>query len=68
MQHTKCLYVQETEVGQLTASHEKWRDLYFVEDLPFGNGWKRAEAVDPSEERLFPDEDNLPEWVPKTKD
>jgi hypothetical protein len=59
--------LQETEVAQLSNSHEKWRDLYIVEELPFGNGWKRAEAIDPEEERLFPDEEKAPEWVPDMK-
>ena len=55
-------------MGQLTNSHEKWRDLYTVEDLPHGgNGWKRAEAVDPTDARLFPDEDSPPDWVPDMK-
>ena len=57
--------VQELEVPQLTNSHEKWRDLYTVEELPYGNGWKRAEEVDPTEARLFPDDQQPPEWVPQ---
>lgn len=59
--------VQEVEVGQLTNSHEKWRDLYAVEELPYGNGWKRAEALDPAEPRLFPADAHAPEWVPATQ-
>ena len=60
-------YLQEVECGQLSNSHEKWRDLYVVEELPYGTGWKRAEALDPIEERLFPDEDKPPAWVPDIK-
>lgn len=55
--------VQEMETGQLSDSHEKWRDLYTMEDLPYGGNWKRAEALDPAEDRLWPSGEP-PEWVP----
>ena len=56
-------------MGQLSNSHEKWRDLYTAEELPFGSAWKRAEAVDPIDERLFPDDAAAtPAWVPEKKD
>jgi carbonic anhydrase/acetyltransferase-like protein (isoleucine patch superfamily) len=50
------------EVGHVSASHEKWRDLYVAEELPYGGNWKEAERVDPTEARLFP-EGKPPDWA-----
>lgn len=50
------------EIAQLTDEHEKWRELHDAEELPHGVLWKRAEAVDPIEERLHPEGD-APAWA-----
>jgi gamma-carbonic anhydrase len=54
---------EKGEIGALSNSHEKWRELYVAEDLPYGGNWKEAERIDPAEGRLFPQEKNPPEWV-----
>ena len=51
------------EVSQIADHAEKYRDLHVAEELPHGNEWKRAEAVDPVEARLNPDESTVPGWV-----
>jgi hypothetical protein len=56
--------MQKIEAAQLSHNHEKWRDLYVAEELPIGSEWKKAEAVDPVGERLFPDPAGPPpEWA-----
>jgi len=54
--------MQKLEIAQLTDGHEKWRELYDVEEVPHGVLWKRAEAVDPDADRLFPEGD-APPWA-----
>jgi hypothetical protein len=54
------------ESASVAESQEKWRDLYRAEELPFGNEWKRAETIDPTEDRLFPD-GPAPDWAVSSK-
>lgn len=54
--------MQKLEIAQLTDEHEKWRELHGAEEVPHGVLWKRAEAVDPIEERLYPEGD-APAWA-----
>lgn len=56
--------MQQVEMEEMSMNNEKWRFLYEVEELPFGTVWRRAEAVDPVEDRLFPDPPEPP-WVPE---
>lgn len=58
----KLTHDEKLEIAQLTDEHEKWRELHDAEELPHGVLWKRAEAVDPIQDRIFPEGD-APDWA-----
>lgn len=58
--------MQEGEIGHVADGTEKYMSLHAAEQVPIGTLWKKAEMVDPSEDRINPDPTTVPEWVYRT--
>jgi hypothetical protein len=59
--------LQEGEIGHVADGTEKYKSLHAAEEIPIGTLWKKADAMDPSEERIDPETKEVPDWVFRTR-